>query len=159
MAQARSPTIAVRQLLLVDTLANQGIFLAIDLVVNVCQHLVALALLIEPVREALVVSSDHIQDQGLLFLEIALVIDIERWRMLVIVVVVQHIDVVCLIAPVDQLAFVSGYRLVVTAVVERDIQLIFIVVLQVVGDVQPLLHDLHSRGDAFLVTVQFDAVP
>lgn len=61
MAQARSPAIAVRQFLFVDTFANQGIFLAIDLVANVCQHLVALALLVDPVREALVVSADHVQ--------------------------------------------------------------------------------------------------
>ena len=53
---------------------------------------------------------------------------------------VSHVYIICFVRAVNQLAVVSLDGTVVSGIVDRDIQLVLVVVLQVVGHIQPLLH-------------------
>ena len=142
MTQTSSPAVSVGQFLFVDSFADDGIFLSIYLVPDIGQHIVFPAFLIKAIGKFFVIGSYHIEDQDLVFLQVALIIDVERRTMVIAVGLVEHIHIVCFIRPVDQLPFEAFDRYIVPRIIEGYVELILIVVLQVVSYVQPLLHQL-----------------
>ena len=142
MTQTSSPAVSVGQFLFVDSFADDGIFLSIDLVPDIGQHIVFPAFLIKAIGKFFVIGSYHIEDQDLVFLEVALIIDVERRTVVMTAGLVEHIYIVRFIRPIDQLSFETLDRYIVPGIIEGYVELVFIIVLQVVSYVQPLLHQL-----------------
>ena len=78
MTQTRSPAVSVGQFLFVDSFADDGIFLSIYLVTDIGQHIIFPAFLVKAIGEFFVVGSYYIEDQDLVFLQVALIIDVKR---------------------------------------------------------------------------------
>ena len=129
VTQTGSPAVSVGQFLFVDSFADDGIFLSIYLVPDIGQHIISLAFLVKAIGKFFVVGSYRVEDQYLVFLQVPLVIHVERRAVVMAAGLVEHIHIVRFIRPVDQLASEAFDRFIVPRIIEGYVELILIVVL------------------------------